>query len=106
MNVRNLLIPLLLLALPAAAAEPAKALDPAALDPAVKPCEDFYQYANGSWIKANPVPADKARWGAFEELGELVCPRSSRRDKLHAESPTSVTLRHSSTREEPQRPSG
>ena len=70
MNVRNLLIPLLLLALPAAAAEPAKALDPAALDPAVKPCEDFYQYANGSWIKANPVPADKARWGAFEELGE------------------------------------
>ena len=47
-----------------------KALDPAAMDTSAKPCEDFYQFANGGWIKVNPVPADKARWGGFEELAE------------------------------------
>ncbi|MCI4347944.1 MAG: M13 family metallopeptidase, partial [Thermoplasmata archaeon] len=34
----------------------------------VRPGEDFYRYAVGGWIRKNPVPADKSRWGAFEEL--------------------------------------
>ena len=34
----------------------------------VPPGEDFYRYAVGGWIQRNPVPADKSRWGAFEEL--------------------------------------
>jgi putative endopeptidase len=38
------------------------------LDRSVPPREDFYRFAVGSWIKRNPVPADKSRWGAFEEL--------------------------------------
>ncbi|MBA4076155.1 MAG: M13 family peptidase, partial [Cyanobacteria bacterium PR.023] len=40
------------------------------LDKSVKPSVDFYRYANGNWIKNNPVPADKARWGSFSELAE------------------------------------
>jgi len=36
----------------------------------VKPCEDFYQHAVGGWLKANPIPADKSRWGSFEELAD------------------------------------
>ncbi|MCI4353557.1 MAG: M13 family metallopeptidase [Thermoplasmata archaeon] len=36
--------------------------------PSVRPGEDFYRYAVGEWIRKNPVPADKSRWGAFEEL--------------------------------------
>ncbi|HET7125674.1 MAG TPA: peptidase, partial [Lysobacter sp.] len=40
------------------------------LDPAVSACQDFNAYANGKWIAANPIPADRTRWGAFDELRE------------------------------------
>jgi putative endopeptidase len=40
------------------------------MDKTVDPAEDFFHYAAGNWIKANPVPADKSRWGAFIELQE------------------------------------
>lgn len=53
-----------------AAAPALKPVDPATFDPSVKPCEDFYQHAVGGWLKANPIPADKSRWGSFEELAD------------------------------------
>ena len=34
-------------------------------------CTDFYQFACGGWIAANPVPPDRQRWGRFAELQEL-----------------------------------
>ncbi len=45
-------------------------LDPVNLDTTVQPCEDFYAFANGGWLKAHSIPADKPRYGAFEELSE------------------------------------
>ncbi len=38
------------------------------LDKSVDPGVDFFHYATGNWIKNNPVPADKSRWGGFLEL--------------------------------------
>ncbi|HTL99414.1 MAG TPA: M13 family metallopeptidase [Holophagaceae bacterium] len=43
-------------------------IDPANMDTSVKPCDDFYDYANGGWLKRTEMPADKSRFGAFNEL--------------------------------------
>jgi putative endopeptidase len=40
------------------------------IDRSVDPSVDFYRYACGTWLKDNPVPPDKARWGSFAELQE------------------------------------
>ena len=43
-------------------------LDLSAMDRTVQPCEDFYQYSCGGWMKNNPIPADQARWDVFRKL--------------------------------------
>jgi len=45
-------------------------LDPKNLDTSVKPQDDLYLYANGGWLKHNPVPPEYSRWGSFSELEE------------------------------------
>jgi endothelin-converting enzyme/putative endopeptidase len=36
----------------------------------VDACTDFYQFACGGWLAANPIPSDRPRWGRFDELSE------------------------------------
>ncbi len=40
------------------------------MDRSVKPGDDFYAFATGTWRKNNPVPSDKARWSGFDELDQ------------------------------------
>jgi putative endopeptidase len=43
-------------------------LNTADRDPSVDPGVDFYRYANGGWLDANPIPAGFGAWGSFEEI--------------------------------------
>lgn len=38
------------------------------MDKSVKPTEDFFKFVNGTWLKNTEIPADKTRWGSFDEL--------------------------------------
>ncbi len=49
---------------------PVPSFSVAYMDRSVAPGQDFYRFANGTWISNNPVPADKSRWASFSELGE------------------------------------
>ena len=41
-----------------------------AIDPTVKPQDDFFLYANGTWLKKLEIPADQLGWGSFYELAD------------------------------------
>jgi putative endopeptidase len=53
-----------------AAATERKLLDPANIDTTVRPGDNFFMYANGAWLKNNPIPGSETRWGSFNELQE------------------------------------
>lgn len=42
--------------------------DTANLDRSCKPCDDFYRFAMGGWMKANPIPPAYSAWGSFSRL--------------------------------------
>lgn len=43
-------------------------LDLHSMDRSVQPCDNFYQYSCGTWIKDNPIPPDQARWDVYSKL--------------------------------------
>ena len=47
----------------------------AGVDSSIKPGDDFFSYANGSWLKATTIPAGKERWTARDEITVLVSQR-------------------------------
>jgi putative endopeptidase len=45
-------------------------IDPGNMDASVDPKNDFYRFANGTWLDKTEIPADEGRWGGFGQLRE------------------------------------
>src|SRR6266852_5684798 len=62
-----------------AATPPAKShgLDLGAMDKSIKPGDDFYGYADGTWAKKTEIPPDRSSYGVFSILDEKANKRTS-----------------------------
>ncbi|HEY0800442.1 MAG TPA: M13 family metallopeptidase [Steroidobacteraceae bacterium] len=49
--------------------------DVAGMDPAVTPGNDFFEFANGGWLKTTEIPADRSSYGTDQILAELTTKR-------------------------------
>lgn len=47
-----------------------KPIDLTNLDSSISPAENFYMFANGGWLKKNPIPDEFSRYGTFDKLRE------------------------------------
>ncbi|MCR4824192.1 MAG: M13 family metallopeptidase [Bacteroidales bacterium] len=65
-----IMIPVMMLAACQPKETKAPVLDPTDMDLSVKPGDDFFLYANGGWMKKNPLKAEYARFGSFDVLRE------------------------------------
>jgi len=52
-------------------------IDLAGIDRAVKPGDDFFAYANGTWIKTTEIPADRSSFGSGAVMDELTSKRTA-----------------------------
>lgn len=41
-----------------------------AMDSTVNPCDDFFEFACGTWNKVNVIPDDKSNYNTFRKLGD------------------------------------
>ncbi|TGE26755.1 M13 family metallopeptidase [Hymenobacter metallicola] len=48
--------------------QPGVGLDVNNIDKSVSPCDNFFQYASGTWLKNNPIPAAESRWSSWNTL--------------------------------------
>ncbi len=53
------------------AVPPKKYIDRANMDLSVKPGDNFFEYANGAWLKNNTIPAKETSWGSFMQLRDF-----------------------------------
>ena len=58
------------IALTAGSSFAASPFDVTEIDKAINPCKDFDGFVNAKWVAKNPIPPDRTRWGAFDQLRE------------------------------------
>ncbi|SDC65730.1 M13 family metallopeptidase [Williamwhitmania taraxaci] len=63
-------LPLVMFSCGGNSVEGPKALDNASMDLTVKPGNDFFQYAGGTWLDKTPIPDDKTSYGEFDLVYE------------------------------------
>src|SRR5256885_9607503 len=61
------------------------------MDRSVKPGDDFFQYAGGSWLKSHPIPADKTAAGYNYDLPDEIELQVRKMVEDAAAHPTSAT---------------
>ena len=54
------------------AAQRSATLDTAGMDRSVKPGDNFFEYANGTWLKDTEIPADRSSFGVGSILIDLT----------------------------------
>jgi predicted metalloendopeptidase len=64
-------------AAPASHVGPVPGLDVAGMNRAIAPGDDFFRYANGTWLETTAIPPDRSSWGADEQLTELTAKRTA-----------------------------
>ncbi len=69
-----------------------KYIDRANMNENVKPGDNFYLYANGNWIKNNPLPASRSRWGSFDVLNQTSLERLKELAEESARNPSKNTF--------------
>jgi putative endopeptidase len=62
---------------PAPAAATGGGIDLEGIDRSVAPGDDFFRYANGTWIANTEIPADRAAWGSASILDDLTSKRTA-----------------------------
>ncbi len=68
MNIKKLLVASIILTFASANAQKTPGINTSYMDLKTKPSEDFYRFVNGTWLDKTDIPADKNRWGSFDEL--------------------------------------
>ena len=63
--------------------------DTSGMDTKVLPGDNFYEYANGTWAKNTPIPADKSNYGMFTKLDDLSRERTKTLIEESAQDPNS-----------------
>ena len=53
---------------PLQAQEKKPGIDTSLMDKSVRPNDNFFNFVNGTWVKNTEIPADRTRWGSFDEL--------------------------------------
>ncbi|AWI25028.1 M13 family metallopeptidase [Flavobacterium pallidum] len=65
---KGLVLPLILFGIAEANAQNEPGINTANMDKTVKPNDNFFRFVNGAWLDKTEIPADKTRWGNFDDL--------------------------------------